>query len=87
MSNSQQLFTEIIPNEEANLSGGCGGYYRNSGHSPRNQAEINVEAVATVDIFGLKEEPSSSIVNTYTDVSINNRGIFARAVSFIRILF
>ena len=87
MSNSQLLFAEIIPSEEANLSGGCGGYYRNHTRSPRDQAEINVEAVATVDIFGLKEEPSSSIVNTYTDVSINNRGIFVRAVSFIRILF
>ncbi len=87
MSNSQQLFAEIIPSEEANLSGGCGGYYRNHARSPRDQVEINVEAVATVDIFSLKEEPSSSIVNTYTDVSINNRGIFARAVSFIQILF
>ncbi len=86
MSNSQQLFTEIIPSEEANLAGGCGGY-QNRGPGPRDRVEVNVEAVATVDIFGLERAPSSSTVNTYTDVLINNRGIFARAVSFIRILF
>ncbi len=27
MSNKEQLFAEIIPTEEANLSGGYGGYY------------------------------------------------------------
>ena len=30
MSNNQQLFAEIIPSEEANLSGGCGGYQNRS---------------------------------------------------------
>ena len=86
MSNSQQLFAEILPSEEANLTGGCCGC-QNSGSGNRNQLEINVEALATVDIFGLEKEPSSSTVKTFTDVVINKRGIFARAVSFIRILF
>ena len=31
MSNNEQLFAEIIPSEEANLSGGCGPKPRNCG--------------------------------------------------------
>ena len=86
MSNSQELFAEIIPSEEASLSGGCSGY-QNRGLGNLDRAEINVEAIATANVFGLEKEPSSTTVNTYTDVLINKRGIFARAVSFIRILF
>lgn len=87
MFNSQQLFTEIIPSEEANLSGGYGGYKRNCICNSRHRPEINIETLATANIFGLEEEPSSSIVNTRTDVRITNRGIFARAISLIRIIF
>ncbi len=87
MFDNQQLFTEIIPSKEANFSGGYGGDKRHCGCNSRYQPKINVEAVATVDIFGLEKEPSSSIVSTSTDVFVNSRGIFARAVSLIRIIF
>lgn len=90
MFDNQQLFAEIVPSKEANLSGGCcgyGGYKRNSRYNSRHQPKINVEAVATVDILGLEQEPTSSIVSTSSDVFVNSRGIFARAVSLIRIVF
>ena len=86
MSNSQQLFTEIIPSEAVNISGGCGGS-QNRGMGALDQVEVNVEALATANVFGLERDPRSTTVNTYTDVLINKQGIFARAVSFIRILF
>ncbi|MGB5709743.1 MAG: hypothetical protein WBM44_02350 [Waterburya sp.] len=93
MFDNQQLFAEIVPSKEANLSGGCGGYggyggyKRNPRYNSRHQPKINVEAVATVDILGLEQEPTSSIVSTSSDVFVNSRGIFARAVSLIRIIF
>ncbi|MEM8723533.1 MAG: hypothetical protein AAGE84_30340 [Cyanobacteria bacterium P01_G01_bin.39] len=86
MSNSQELFSEIIPSEAADISGGCGGS-RNRGRRRRHQPEINVEAFAVANVSGLEMEPSSTTVFSFADVSITKRGIFAYAVSFIRILF
>ena len=86
MSNSQQLFTEIIPSKAVNISVGCGGS-QNRGLGGLDQVEVNVEALATANVFGLERAPRSITVNTYTDVLINKQGIFARFISFIRILF
>ena len=86
MSNNQELFSEIIPSEAANISGGCGGS-RNRHLGNRNQPGINVEAFAIANVSGLEIEPSSTTVFSFAEVSITRRGIFARAFSFIRILF
>ena len=86
MSNDRELFTEIIPSKAANISGGCGGS-QNRDPGSLDRSGINVEAFAVANVFGLEKEPRSTTVGSYTNVSITKRGIFAYAVSFVRILF
>ncbi len=80
MSNNEQLFAEIIPSEEANLSGGRGRSSR------LGQAEVNAEANATVDIVGLEGDPSRSSVRTFSDAYADENRILGRASSLIRVV-
>ena len=59
MSNNEQLFAEIIPSEEANLSGGRGGAGRHRG------GYNDAEADATADAIG-----HNSFTATYTDAFV-----------------
>ena len=80
MSNKEQLFTEIIPSEEANLSGGyCGA-------GDLGKTEVNTEAVATVDIQGLDGDPSRSTARTYSDAYVDENRILGRASSVVRVV-
>ena len=79
MSNNEQLFAEIIPSEEANLSGG-------RGLGSRGQAEVNAEATATVDILGLDGDSSRSTVRTFSDAFVDENRILVRASSVGRVV-
>ena len=59
MSNNEQLFAEIIPSEEATLSGGNGGHRRHRRF--RNDAYAD----ATADAIGPNTKTS-----TYTDAFV-----------------
>jgi hypothetical protein len=61
MSNNEQLFTEIIPSEEANLSGGRG--YRGDYPAPRYNNDAYADA--TADAIG-----PNTYTNTYTDAFV-----------------
>ena len=59
MSNNEQLFAEIIPSEEANLSGGNGGYQK----KPRYYNDAYADA--TADAIG-----HNTFTDTYTDAYV-----------------
>ena len=60
MSNNEQLFAEIIPSEEANLSGGyCGACHEKSG------GFNDAKADATADAIG-----HNTFTDTYTDAYV-----------------
>ena len=59
MSNNEQLFAEIIPSEEANLSGGSGG--SRARRKPLNEAF----ATATADAIG-----ENTFTDTFTDAFV-----------------
>ena len=58
MSNNEQLFAEITPNEEANLSGGSGG-------RPAPRYFNDAYADATADAIG-----PNTFTETYTDAFV-----------------
>ena len=60
MSNNEQLFAEIIPTEEANLSGGRGGAGRH-----RTGGYNDASAGATADAIGF-----NTYTDTYTDAFV-----------------
>ena len=76
MSNNEQLFAEIIPSEEATLSGGNGGH-RRGGHRPR----IKVTADASATVIGDTER---TIVRTTSDAYIDENRVLARASTIVR---
>ena len=61
MSNNEQLFAEIIPSEEANLSGGNGGY----GGRHKTGGFNDATADATADAIG-----HNTFTDTYTDAYV-----------------
>ena len=61
MSNNEQLFAEIIPSEEANLSGGYGG----RGGRPAPRFNNDATADATADAIG-----PNTYTDTYTDAFV-----------------
>ncbi|MGK7934407.1 MAG: hypothetical protein AB4206_01135 [Xenococcaceae cyanobacterium] len=80
MSNNEQLFAEIIPSEEASLSGG-GGYGRRGDRPGVARRPIEVNASASATIIG---DPEISTVTTFTDVYADDRRVIARASSIAR---
>ncbi len=86
MSNNEQLFVEIIPSEEANLSGGRGRGSRGSSGSPLSPAEVNAEAVATVDIIGSIGDSSRSTTRTFSDAFVDENRILGRSSSVVRVV-
>ena len=62
MSNNEQLFAEIIPSEEANLSGGyCGACHPKKKSGGFNDAKAD----ATADAIG-----HNTFTDTYTDAYV-----------------
>ena len=84
MSNNEQLFAEINPSEEANLSGGRGG--RGGRGNRFSQTEVNAEAVATVDILGPIGDSSRSTARTFSDAYVDENRILVRASSVGRVV-
>ncbi len=82
MSNNEQLFAEIIPTEEANLSGGRG----RGGGDRLGQTEVSAEAVATVDILGPIGDSSRSTTRTFSDAYVDENRILGRASSLVRVV-
>lgn len=84
MSNNEQLFTAIIPRDEANLYGGRRG--RDGFGSRSSQVEVNAEAVATVDLIGSTDDSSRSTTRTFSDAFVSENRILGRASSVVRVV-